>query len=84
MRLRDDFEALAQAHVTIASLRYDKFGDLVAVMRGGAQLLLGDDANLSRKAALVGPILSQVATNGRAIAAVDLRAPDTPVVRYKR
>lgn len=82
-RLRDDYEALSAAHVVVASLQYDKFGDLVATMRNGVQLLLGDDTALSKTAPLVGPILSQVAASGRKIAQVDLRAPKTPVVVYK-
>jgi len=48
----------------------------------GVQLLLGDDEDLARKIALIGPILSQTA--GRRIAAIDLRAPGTPVVVYRR
>lgn len=82
-RLRDDDELLAAEHVAAAGLRYDRFGDLIVTMRSGVQLLLGDDTGLAQKAALVGPILSQVAAQGRRIAAVDLRAPKTPVVVYK-
>lgn len=82
-RLRDDYDALSAEHVVVASLQYDKFGDLVATMRNGVQLLLGDDTALSKTAPLVGPILSQVAASGRKIAQVDLRAPKTPVVVYK-
>lgn len=83
VQLRDDYDTLAQAHVIVTSLQYDKFGDLVAGMRSGVRLLLGDDSDLSQKAALIGPILSQVAAAGRRIAAVDLRAVKTPVVVYK-
>jgi cell division protein FtsQ len=81
-RLRDDYETLAQAHVVVRSLRYDTFGGLIAEMHAGVRLLLGDDSDLQKKAALIGPILSQVAAGGRRIAAVDLRAPKTPVVTY--
>jgi cell division septal protein FtsQ len=82
-RLRDDYAALSDAHVIVASLHYDKFGDLVATMRNGVQLLLGDDRSLPQTVPLVGPILSQVSASGRKIAQVDLRAPKTPVVVYK-
>jgi cell division septal protein FtsQ len=82
-RLRDDFEALARAHVAVGLLRYDKYGDLVALTRGGVELMLGDESALAQTAALVDPILSQVAASGRKIAAVDLRTPRTPVVVYK-
>lgn len=83
LRLRDDYDTLSQAHVIVTSLHYDKFGDLDAGMRSGVQLLLGDDSQLAQKTGLIGPILSQVAANGRRVAAVDLRAPKTPVVVYK-
>ncbi len=81
VRLRDDYDQLEAAHVIVVSLRYDRFGDLVAVTPRGVQILLGDDEDLTRKVALIGPILSQTA--GKRIAAIDLRAPATPVVRYK-
>jgi cell division protein FtsQ len=83
-RLRDDYGVLAQAHVALRSLKYDKFGDLVADTRGGVSLLLGDDSDLSKKTPLIDPIISQVSASGRRLAAVDLRAPKTPVVVYKR
>lgn len=82
-RLCDDEELLSSEHVVTAQLRYDRFGDLVVTMRNGVRLLLGDDADLQQKVSLIGPILSQVAAQGRRIAAVDLRAPGTPVVVYK-
>lgn len=82
-RLRDDFDALGRAHVAVRSLRYDRFGDLVATTRGGISLLLGDDADLAKKTPLIDPIISQVSASGKKLAAVDLRAPKTPVVVYK-
>ncbi|HEX5275230.1 MAG TPA: FtsQ-type POTRA domain-containing protein [Candidatus Rubrimentiphilum sp.] len=82
VRLRDDYDQLEGAHVIVKSMRYDRFGYLIAVTPRGVQLLLGgDDEDLARKISLIGPILSQVA--GKKIAAIDLRAPGTPVVRYK-
>lgn len=79
--LRSDYDRLSAAHVAIASVRYDRFGDLIATTARGVQLLLGDDQDLTRKIALIGPILSQ--TGGRPIAAIDLRAPATPVIVYR-
>jgi cell division septal protein FtsQ len=82
VRLRDDYDQLEGAHVILKSMRYDRFGDLIAVTPRGVQILLGgDDEEFARKISLIGPILSQIA--GKKIAAIDLRAPGTPVVRYK-
>lgn len=83
LRLRDDAIALATDHVMARLLRYDRFGNLVVVDSGDIQLLLGDDATLAQKVPLIEPILSQVAAHGRRISALDLRAPGTPVVRYR-
>ncbi len=83
-RLRNDDDALAQAHVAVRSLRFDRFDDLVATTRGGISLLLGDDDDLAKKTPLIDPIISQVSAGGRRLAALDLRAPNTPVVVYKR
>lgn len=82
--LRDDDDALVNAHVAVRSLRYDRFGDLVATTRGGIALLLGDDTDLAKKTGLIDPIISQVSATGKKLAAVDLRAPKTPVVVYKQ
>jgi cell division septal protein FtsQ len=81
VRLRKDYEQLAAAHVVVVEVHYDRFGDLVALTPRGVQLLLGDDEDLTRKVALIGPILSQTAK--KKIAAIDLRAPATPVVVYR-
>lgn len=80
--LAADYEALRAAHVPVAQLGYDRFGDLYARTRSGVVLLLGADADLSAKTPLIDPILSQTQTRGRSIAQLDLRAPRTPVVRY--
>jgi len=83
-RLRDDDILLTRAGIAARALRFDRFGDLIATTRGGTELLLGDDADLAKKTPLVDPIISQVRAEGRKVAAVDLRAPHTPVVVYKR
>jgi cell division septal protein FtsQ len=83
VNLLADYGALSAAHVAVASLAYDRFGDLEAVTRQGIRLKLGDEADLARIAPLVDPIISQVSASGRRLAAVDLRAPKTPVVEYK-
>jgi len=81
--MRDDYDALLAAHVVPLRLGVDKYGGLVVTIRGGTQILLGEDTGLAKKISLIGPILSQVSGKGRSLAIVDLRAPNTPVVRYK-
>lgn len=81
--MRDDLDALRAAHVDAVDLRYDKYESLIVKLRDGTSVLLGDDGeDLPKKIGLIGPIRAQLA-KGKPIAAIDLRAPDTPVVRYK-
>jgi len=84
LALRDDEDALRAAHVDAVALAHDRYGDLVVTLRGGVQILFGEDGDLGKKIPLVQPILTQVARKGRPIAAIDLRAPATPVVVYKQ
>jgi cell division septal protein FtsQ len=81
--LRDDDDALVAGHVLPAALTQDKYGELVITMHDGIRILLGDDDDLQKKVRLIDPILSQVGRSSRPIAAIDLRAPNTPVVVYK-
>jgi cell division septal protein FtsQ len=82
--MRDDYDAMIAARVVAVQLSFDKFGGLVATVRGGVRILLGDDADLSKKLALVDPILAQVVRKQRHVAAVDLRAPATPVLVFRK
>lgn len=81
--LRDDNEALLDARIAARTLEHDKYGDLVATLDGGIRVLFGEENDLQEKIPLVRPILNQVGKAGRPIAAIDLRAPGTPVVLYK-
>jgi cell division protein FtsQ len=81
--MRDDYEAMIAAHVVPLKLEYDRYDGLVATVRGGVRILLGDDADLDKKLLLVDPILAQVVRKQRRVAAVDLRAPRTPVIVFK-
>lgn len=78
-----DYDAMIAAHIVPLQLEYDRLGGLVATMRGGVKILLGDDEDLSKKLALVDPILAQVVRKERRVSEVDLRAPGTPVVVYR-
>jgi cell division septal protein FtsQ len=84
LSLRDDNQALLDARITARALEHDKYGDLVATLADGVRVLFGDDGDLQKKIPLVNPILNQVGRAGRPIAAIDLRAADTPVVIYKK
>lgn len=81
--MRDDYEAMIAAHVVPLKLEFERYNGLVATVRGGVRILLGDDADLAKKLALVDPILAQVVRKQQRVAAVDLRAPGTPVLVFK-
>lgn len=82
--LRDGDDLLAQNHVIATSLELDKFGGLIATLRGGVRVLIGDDDDMEKKIALIEPILSQTAKGGRRVVRLDVRAPAAPVVVYAR
>jgi len=81
--LRDAYDAVAAAKIVPAQLEFDRFGGLVVTLRNGLRLLLGSEKDLAQKLALVDPILSQVVGKQRRVAAIDLRAPATPVIVYR-
>jgi hypothetical protein len=77
-----DGRQLAAANVPVRSLREDAYGQLVAEGARGIEFLLGDDADLAQKAKLIAPVVA-AAPAGRAIRAIDLRAPATPTVEFR-
>ncbi len=81
--LRDAYEALAARQIVPVELGFDRFGGLVATMRGGLRLLLGGTNDLDRKLTLANAILAQVVGRQRRVAAIDLRAPSAPVLVYR-
>ncbi|HEY8296920.1 MAG TPA: FtsQ-type POTRA domain-containing protein [Candidatus Baltobacteraceae bacterium] len=83
-QMRGDYDALLAGHVIVSRLSFDRFGDLQATTRAGVRILFGDRDELAKTIPLIDPILSQVSRSGRPIAAVDLRAPSTPVVVYRK
>ncbi|MHB8145801.1 MAG: cell division protein FtsQ/DivIB [Vulcanimicrobiaceae bacterium] len=83
IKLRDDALALQKANVVVRRLRYDRFGELVAELRSGINVLLGGPRNFAEKIALIDPIVAQISRLHRPIAAIDLRAPTAPVVVYR-
>ncbi len=82
--LRDDYELMIAAHVVPLELTFDRFGGLVATMRGGVKILFGSDEDFDKKLALVNPVLSQLVRDRKRVEAVDLRAPSTPVLVFRK
>jgi len=68
------------AQIPVRIVRRDRFGGLQAVDTHGVLLEFGADADLPAKLALVEPI--RRSTGGRALRAIDLRAPATPVIEF--
>jgi cell division protein FtsQ len=81
-RLLDDAKILADASLAVRIVRRDRWGGLEAVDVTGVTLRFGEDADLAKKAALVGPVRAGVGSR-RPIRAVDLRAPATPTVEFR-
>jgi len=81
-RLLADAKTLADANLAVRSLGRDRWGGLEAVDLTGVTVRFGDDADLKTKAALVEPVRAGIGTR-RAIRAIDLRAPGTPIVEYR-
>jgi hypothetical protein len=77
-----DAKLLADANLDVRSLGRDPWGGLVAVDATGVTLQFGDDTDLAKKAALVMPVRAGVGS-ARPIRAIDLRAPQTPVVDFR-
>lgn len=84
LKLQADFERLIARGIVARSVAFDKYGELVATLRNGITVQFGDDADLEKKAPLVDPILSQIAGSRRPVRSLDLRAPSTPVVVYRK
>lgn len=83
LELRDAYETLSGKGTKITVLSLDRYGDLVAELPGGVRVLLGGPENLEKKIALADAIVSQTGRAQRKISALDLRAPNTPVIVYR-
>jgi POTRA domain, FtsQ-type len=81
-RLLADARVLSDANVTVRALRRDRWGGLEAVDVTGVTLRFGEDDDLAKKVALVGPVRAGIGTK-RPVRAIDLRAPRTPVVEFR-
>ncbi len=79
-RLLADAKAIG-AQVPVRIVRRDRFGGLEAVGADGVILRFGADDDLATKLGLIDPIRRSTA-GGKKLRAIDLRAPDTPVVEF--
>jgi len=83
LSLRDAYAALVERGFLPVQLNLDRYGGLEVTLQTGPRLILGTGADLPKKLALVNAILAQVVRGERRVAAIDLRAPGTPVVVYR-
>ena len=79
----DDVQTLAASGVRVRELDVTALGELVGVTYTRLRLDFGDDSDLSHKASLVNPIIARLGRRVASVAALDLRAPKTPVVVYR-
>ena len=82
-RLQNDAHELGATGDRYRSFSHDAFGELDATLASGITVRFGDDGDLDGKQRLVGPILAELGARARAVRAVDVRAPATPVVEYR-
>jgi cell division protein FtsQ len=82
-RVQRDAATLTAAGLGVRSIWFDRFGSLEAITSTGLLLRCGDDADLESKVRLIGPIIAATKGRLRALEAIDLRAPSTPVVTYR-
>jgi cell division protein FtsQ len=83
LALRETYIAMAGSGVSPASLSFDRYGGLVATTPSGLRVLFGERDDLGHKVRLLQAILAQVVRRQGSVAAIDLRAPGTPVVVYR-
>ncbi len=81
--MQADDARIEHAGLRVAQLKDDTFGGLDATLRDGLIVQFGSDDDLDAKLPLVQPVLDSVAKQRARIAAIDVRAPGTPVIRYR-
>jgi cell division protein FtsQ len=78
-------DQLQSAQIDARRVAYDRFGDVDVTLRNGILIQLGDRTiQLEEKIAMIEPVLAKVDRGKRKVAAIDLRAPTTPVVVYAK
>ncbi len=79
-QLERDARILSAGSRRLNDFRLDEYGDLEARLESGIRVRFGDDDDLPRKEDLIGPILASLGPKAAAVTAIDLRAPEAPVV----
>jgi len=82
--LQSDAHALSATGDRYRSFAHDGYGELEAVLPSGIEIRFGDDDDLARKQRLIAPILAEVGPRLRTVRSVDVRAPSTPVVEFRK
>lgn len=83
-RLRDDAREIAATGDRYRSFAHDTYGDLEATLSDGIAVRFGDDDDLRTKQRIIGPLLAQIGPRLTNVRTVDLRAPATPVVEFRK
>ncbi|MBV9027457.1 MAG: FtsQ-type POTRA domain-containing protein [Candidatus Eremiobacteraeota bacterium] len=81
--MRSAYDGMRQQGLEPVRLALDRFGGLEVTLSNGIRILAGPATDLEKKIRLVTAILAQVGDERRRIAAVDVRAPATPVLVYR-
>ncbi len=83
-RLQRDARALTATGDRYRQLSHDGYGDLEAVRPDGIAVKFGDDGDLRTKQRLIRPLFAAIGAKTATVRALDLRAPTTPVVEYRK
>lgn len=83
IEMRSAYDGMRQQGLQPARLALDRFGGLEVTLVNGIRILAGPATDLEKKIRLVSAILAQVDYERRRIAAIDVRAPATPVLVYR-
>lgn len=82
--LRDDDDALVAAGIRPIRLWHDRYAGLSVALHDGILIEFGEEEDLPKKIALIDPMLAHVADRLSTVRALDVRAPNAPVIEYKK
>jgi cell division septal protein FtsQ len=80
---RDAYDAMTARKIVPVEIAFDRFGGMKVKLRGGLLLYLGGESELAEKLSLADAIIAQLVGRSGRVAAIDLRAPATPVLVYR-